>query len=273
MENKRNFANIGCSIGLPGQNMQHFMLNSPWSTQAVIQHVQAEIAATPELRGGVLILDGSANDKKGGKSAGAARQYSGRRGKIDMCQVGTLLAYTNGSEWVCVDGELYLPEQWFTPERAELRERVWIPPERKFETKIELGWKMIQRVNANGFPFCAICCDDFCGQSGEFRARMNDAGHVYMADVPRDTLVYLKRPLNLLAYPELSQADVVASREDTNWRRVRVRDTELGELNDEFAARRVWIPTIHEGKPVQEWLVKRNESNGSCFVFTEQCFS
>ncbi len=180
MENKRNFANIGCNMGVPGQNMQHFMSNSPWSAQAVIQHVQAEIAATPELRGDVLILDESANDKKGNKSAGAARQYSGRRGKVDMCQVGTLLAYTNGSEWTWVDGELYLPEQWFTQEMAELRERVGIPPERKFETKIELGWKMIQRVHANGFPFEAICCDDFYGQSGEFRARMNDAGHVYI---------------------------------------------------------------------------------------------
>jgi SRSO17 transposase len=67
MENKRNFANIGCRIWVPGQNMQHFMSNSPWSAQAVIQHVQAEIAATPELRGGVLILDESANDKRGAR--------------------------------------------------------------------------------------------------------------------------------------------------------------------------------------------------------------
>lgn len=55
----------------------------------------------------------------------------------------------------------------------------------------------------------------------------------------------------------------VARREDTNWRRVRVRNTERGELNDEFAVRRVW--TIHEGKPIQEWLVVRwRESDGSC---------
>jgi SRSO17 transposase len=53
-----------------------------------------------------------------------------------------------------------------------------------------------------------------------------------------------------------------ARREDTNWRRVRVRATERGELNDEFAARCVW--TIHEEKPVQEWLVIRRESDGSC---------
>jgi SRSO17 transposase len=260
--------------------MQHFMSNSPWSAQVVIQHVQAEIAATPELRGGVLILDESANDKKGGKSAGVARQYNGRRGKVGMCQVGTLLAYTNGSEWTWVDGELYLPEQWFTPEMAELRKRLGIPTERKFKTKIELGWKMIQRVHANGFPFEAICCDDFYGRSEEFRARMNAEGHVYMADVPRDTLVYLKRPIvgvpgtqpgrrgpkpsrsRVLSEEKPLKVCDVASREDTDWHRVRVRSTERGELNDEFATRRVWA--IQKGKPVQEWLVIRHESDGKC---------
>ena len=63
MEEKRNYTNIGCNTGIPAQNMQHFMSNSPWSAQAVIRQVQAEIAATPELQGGVLILNESANAK------------------------------------------------------------------------------------------------------------------------------------------------------------------------------------------------------------------
>lgn len=84
MEEKRNYTNIGCNTGIPAQNMQHFMSNSPWSAQAVIRQVQAEIAATLELQGGVLILDESANAKESNKSAGAARQYDGRRGKVDM---------------------------------------------------------------------------------------------------------------------------------------------------------------------------------------------
>ena len=209
MEEKRNYTNIGCNTGIPAQNMQHFMLNSPWSAQAVIRQVQAEIAATTELQGGVLILDESANAKEGNKSAGVARQYDGRRGKVDMSQVGTLLAYTNGSVWCWVDGELYLPEHWFTTEMGELRERLGIPSERKFETKIELGWMMIQRTHANGLPFEAICCDALYGRSVEFRIRMDGAGHTYMADVPRDTQVYLKSLSR--AYLKLSPAEVVAN--------------------------------------------------------------
>jgi hypothetical protein len=58
------------------------------------------------------------------------------------------------------------------------------------------------------------------------------------------------------------KASDVARLEDTNWHRVRVRDTERGELDDEFAARRVWA--IHEGESVPEWLVMRRESGGKC---------
>jgi hypothetical protein len=192
MEKKRNFANIGCNTGVSEQNMQHFMSNSPWSAQGVIQQVQEEIAATPGLGlGGVLILDESANKKAGDKSAGSGRQYNGRLGKVDMSQVGTFLAYANGSVWTWVDGELYLPEHWFAPEMAELREKLGIPDEREFETKIELGWKMIQRTHANGLRFEAICCDDFYGQRSDFRAEINGANYDYMADVPQNTQAYL----------------------------------------------------------------------------------
>jgi len=147
-----------------------------------------------------------------------------------MSQVGTFLAYTNGSVWTWVDGELYLPKDWFTAEKAELREKLGIPAEREFKTKIELGWEMIQRAHAN-WAYQRLNLTDV----------VQNQSRVLSPD----------RPLKV---------SEVAHREDTNWRRVRVRSTERGELNDEFAA--IW--TIHEDKPVQEWLVIRRESNGRC---------
>lgn len=81
MKEERNFANIGRQTGVPEQNVQHFMSNSPWSPQSVFQRVQEEIAAKPGLeRGGVLLLDESADEKGGVKSVGAALQYNGRMG-------------------------------------------------------------------------------------------------------------------------------------------------------------------------------------------------
>jgi SRSO17 transposase len=111
-----------------------------------------------------------------------------------MSQTGTFVAFAKGPVWTWVDGELYLQERWFTPEMAKARQQLGIPPERQFATKIELGWRMIQRVKAHGLPFEAVLCDDLYGRSGRFRRQMDEAGIIYMADVPENTHVYLTRP-------------------------------------------------------------------------------
>jgi SRSO17 transposase len=281
MKAKRNFANIARRVTDPdddGQGLQQFMTDSPWSAQEAMQQAQREIAATPELStGGVLILDESADEKAGDKSAGAGRQHNGRLGKIEMSQVGTFVAFFKGVVWTWVDGELFLQEHWFTPEMAKKRQRLGIPPERQFATKIELGWRMIQRVKANGLPFEAVACDDLYGRSGWLRRQLDEAGIVYMADVPEDTQVYLSwpdfgvplprpgqrgpRPTRPRVLNEVKPIEVrqVVQRSDTPFRRFRVRSTERGELDDPFAMRRVW--TIRDGMLAEEWLVIRHEGS------------
>ena len=195
METQRTFANMARRVIAPdadGQNLQQFISDSPWSAAAVVQQVRREIAATPALRtGGVLLLDESADEKAGAKSAGAGRQHNGRLGKIEMSQVGTFLAFYKGNVWTWVDGELFLPEHWFTPEMAQERQRLGVPEERKFATKIELGWQMIERVQAQGLPFEALACDDLYGRSGWLRHQLDQAGIVHMAEIPESTQVYL----------------------------------------------------------------------------------
>jgi len=279
MDTKRNYANIARRVnGLEddGQNVQQFMSDSPWSAQAVIQQVQAEIKATPELRqGGVLLLDESADEKAGPDSAGAGRQHNGRLGKVEMSQVGVFLAFYKDVVWTWVDGELFLPEHWFTDAMAKARQRAGVPKERQFETKIKLGWRMIQRVQANCLPFEAVACDDLYGRSGWLRRQMDVAGIVYMAEVPASTQVYLTkpefgvpptqpgRPGRQATRPKVLSADKpvevrqVMQRADTLFQRVSVRNTERGKLDDPFAMRRVW--TIRDGELAEEWLVIRDE--------------
>ena len=283
LDTQRNYTRIGRTAGIAGENIQHFMSNSPWVTQRSLEQVREEIKATPGLeRGGMLLLDESA-DESGKKKAGAGRQHNGRLGKVDMSQVGVLLAYANLTHperplWTWVDGELYLQEAWFTPEMADLRQQVGIPPAQKFETKIEKGWKMIQRAHAQGLPFEAVGCDDLYGRSTWFRDQLAGAGLVYMADVPRNTQVYLEKPVLGIPVrkpgsrgPEPTCIQVVngvkpcpvqrvARRDDTTWTRVRVRAIERGELNDPFAVRRVWTLREEQTEPVEEWLVIRHEA-------------
>jgi hypothetical protein len=150
--------------------------NSPWSGAGVLRQVRREIAAQPELRrGGVLVLDESPVKKAGTKTAGAARQWNGRIGHVDLSQVGTFLAFANGPVWTWVDGELFRPERWLGPELATERERLGIPAERTFKTKVELGWEMIRRAQAEGLPFEAVACDELYGRSGWLRVRLDES--------------------------------------------------------------------------------------------------
>jgi SRSO17 transposase len=278
---KRTFTNIGRQAGVAGQNVQHFVSNSPWSARALIAQVQAEISATPGLEhGGMLLLDESADRKAGDVTAGAGRQRNGRLGSVQLSQVGTFLAYANtdAGVWTWVDGELFVPQGWFAPEQARRRHRAGLPAERVFETKLDLGWRMIQRARV---PFEAVACDTNYGRSVWLRRQLAGAGLQYMAEVPAHTQVYLTKPvvglppgrpratkLRVLAGEPL-QVRQVAAREDTVWQRVPVRATERGVLADTFAARLVWTAYKSEkgrhaaaGPPVQEWLVIRLHADG-----------
>jgi len=148
MEAKRNMANIGRKTATPGQNLQHFISNSPWSGSDLITAVQDEIKGHPAFEHAILVLDESAEEKAGPHSAGAGRQHNGRLGKIEMSQVGVFLSLVTPQVNTWIDGELYLPAHWFEPDQAEKRKTVGLPAELTFQKKPELGWEMAQRVRA-----------------------------------------------------------------------------------------------------------------------------
>ena len=113
MDKDRLYAEIARQMeGQDGQAMQHFMSNSPWSSAGVYHQIQTDIGVTPQLsQGSWLILDESADEKAGIQSAGSLRQYNGRFGKVDECQVSVVLGYANWQNppwptWALVDSEL-----------------------------------------------------------------------------------------------------------------------------------------------------------------------
>jgi SRSO17 transposase len=194
-----------------------------------------------------------------------------------MSQVGVFLAFYKELVWTWVDGELFLPEHWFRAEMASERKRVGVPEQRKFATKIELGWSMIQRVKAHGLPFEAVACDDLYGRSGWFRHQMDQADIIYMAEVPENTQIYLTKPDFGIPPHGRGQAGRISTRPkvlsenqpvevrqlitypDTHFQRFPVRNTERGVLNDRFAMRRIW--TIRDDELAEEWLVIRHEND------------
>jgi SRSO17 transposase len=291
MESRRNFVGIANRMEqADGQALQHFMSNSPWSGQRVYAQICGEIAEQAELQSGsLLILDETADEKAGGQSAGALRQYNGRMGKVDECQVAVTLGYANWKVqpwplWTLVDAELFLPEAWFAANYALLRRKVGIPISRSaFESKPVLGLKMIRRVQAQGLPFEAVLCDSLYGRSSQFRLELEQAHLLYMADIPANLRIFLEQPIVGIPAPKPSKkgpkaqkaqvlngirsysVQQVACASDTQWQRLRIRSGERGWLEDPFAARRVWTWDAQqpESPPRAEWLVMRIERNGN----------
>ena len=283
METKRTYANIARRVvdrDDDGQAMQQFMSDSPWDAKPVFVQIQDEIAANPLLRGGMLCLDESGDEKAGDQSAGAARQYLGRYGKVDMGQVGVCLSYHQGGTWAMVDAELFFPEGWFDRAHAELRTRWYVPENRRFATKVQLGLDMIRQAHRRGFPFSVVGCDSLYGRKNSFRAALDAEGITYMADIPSTLEVYLEEPE--MAVPESSpgkkgrpyswnrmrrkiiavEARQVMELTGIQLQPVEVRHTERGTLVYECAAQRVWKKN-RRGEVRAEWLFIRREPDGS----------
>jgi SRSO17 transposase len=259
MDAERNFANLERRLepGRDGQQLQQFMSDSPWPGQAVFAAIQKEIAGTLSLRqGGVLVVDETADAKAGGHSVGAARQHNGRLGKVDLCQVATCLSFAHPASglWTMVDGALFLPEPWFAPAQAGLRERLGVPPKRTFQTKPQLAVAMIERAAQQGLPFERIAADTAFGRNRAFRAAVSR--WPYALQVTRGTLVFRSaRTRTGLPVWRLARSA------RTRWRRVEVRWAERGRLVAEFAVERVWVPKNRtQREPL--WLVLRREAGG-----------
>jgi len=109
------------------------------------------------------VVDESADEKAGDGSVGAGRQYNGRLGKVEMSQVAVRLSYVNLTVpqglWSWIDGELFLPATWFEADQAAQRQRLGLPKDLTFATKVELAWKLIQRAQERGIPFEMVAMD------------------------------------------------------------------------------------------------------------------
>ena len=282
METKRNMTNIARKTDVSPQNMQHFISNSPWSAQALIESIQSDIATRSEFQEeSVLLLDESADQKAGKHSAGAGRQHNGRLGKVEMSQVGVFLSLVNMGYHSWIAGELYLPKHWFTADYAGYRARVGIPPARHFQTKLELGLQMIEQAKANGIPFAAVDFDNLYGRKGWLRDELAKNQIEYYADTPANTQVYLSEPTVVwplthngkkmktyrVSSPFPFQVKDLLKRPDTQWHTISLRPNERGFLTADFARRRVWT-VRDDGSLRQEWLLIRQQAKRVTYSFS-----
>jgi SRSO17 transposase len=280
LPDERNYANIARRLIAPtddGQALQQFMSDSPWPAQRVFAQIQREISHDPGLRGGILELDESGDKRSGELSAGAGRQYLGRLGKVDVGQVGVALSYSLDDFWAMVDAELFLPENWFDADHADLRRRLHIPEGLVFATKPQIGLGLVRRAHSSGLPFEAVAADAVYGRDSAFRAGLDKDKIPYIADIPSDYPVYVERPevgvpprksdrgpapsnCQVLNGVESVRASSLVN-EKTVWETLQLREGERGTVEVTAWSRRVW--TISDAWQVrEEWLVVYRQSDG-----------
>ena len=168
------------------QVLQNFISDSPWDEKPVIDQLQKEmIQLIGDKHNGSLHIDESCFKKSGQNSVGVKRQYCGRLGKVDNCQVGVFLGYTNGKHRTLIDERLYLPEDW--ADDPVRRSKCGVPEDVIFKTKAELGLEMILDARDRGVQFAWIGMDCFYGEQPWLRDKIDSAGMIYIADIPCDT--------------------------------------------------------------------------------------
>jgi len=261
------------------QSLQHFISNSRWDEEGVINELQRQVSALigDPIHGSVH-LDESGFLKDGENSVGVKRQYCGRFGKVDNCQVGVFMGYAFWNRRTLIDKRLYLPEDWANdPVR---RRQCGVPPEITFKTKAELGLEMLVKARARGVPFAWVGMDCFYGQQSWFLDSLESEGFLYIADIPSDTRVWLEAPKVEIpkrkgkrgrhptrkqlrgGEPEpLEVRKIVEELPVDAWEHTFLRDTERKELWCDMACLRVH--QVRDGLPGPEsWLILRKEDNG-----------
>lgn len=168
------------------QGIQKFIGHVPWNHQPLLRTLAQQVAAELGEVDGVIVFDPSSFPKKGTKSVGVARQWCGRLGKVENCQVAVYLGYVSRTEQALVNTRLYLPQEWAkSPTR---RKEAGVPETISFQTRHELALEMLDE-QGSVLPHTWVAGDDEMGRSSDFRLALRDREQRYLLAVPSNTLV------------------------------------------------------------------------------------
>jgi SRSO17 transposase len=262
--------------------LQRFLTYSPWDTQAVQREVQAVFAAqvVPSTADGAIgtvgVIDESGFVKKGTHSVGVQRQYCGRVGKKENCQVGVFLVGVTPAGSALLDHQLYLPQTWAAD--AKRRKKAGVPKEIEFQTKPQIGIALLRRTREHGLvKFDWIIADEFYGHNGDFLDDLEGLQQRYVIEVPATTTVWTvdpqtqvpahagrRGPAATLPPRDRVRQHVRSVRAiaqtvpSTSWQVLQLRAGAKGPLAFAFARVRVWAVRHRKPGPACWLLLRRS---------------
>jgi SRSO17 transposase len=177
---------IAYRAGRQRKPVQHFVGAGAWDDDAVLDELRCHVAEELADADAVLVLDPSGFPKRGDASCGVARQWCGRLGKVDNCQVGVFLAYVTARGGALVDRQMYLPREW--AEDADRRAQAHVPEGVTFQESWRIALDLIDRSGPD-LPAGWVAGDDEFGRASALRAALRYRRRLYVLDVPCNTQV------------------------------------------------------------------------------------
>jgi SRSO17 transposase len=195
--------------------VQRLLATAHWDADKVRDDLQTYVVERLGDPQAVLIIDETGFLKKGTKSVGVKRQYTGTAGKRENCQVGVFLAYASPRGRTFLDRELYLPQEW----AADLprREEAGVPEHVSFQTKPQLAQQMLERARTAGVPAKWVCGDSVYGTTPKLREWLEETGQAYVLAVASNLVLWSADEDGL--YQE-TLAEYVARQPQESWVRL-----------------------------------------------------
>ena len=272
---RRNIENIAEALdGGPVRSLQAFVTTGAWQDPALLAQLRRDVVAVLAEEDAVWNSDETGFPKKGTKSVGVKRQYSGTLGRTDNCQIGVFANYCSSKGHTFMDRRLFLPEEWATD--AARRAAAGVPEEVVFRTKPALALEMVAQAVAEGIPFRWVGGDSVYGDNPTFVQGVRALDKWYVLDIACDTLVWTEQPQVIaaadrprprrgrpptkpLVVGERRRVDeLAAALPATAWHRVVVGEGSQGPRLYEYAEVEVWFCEDELPGPAERLLVRRS---------------
>ena len=207
------------------RSIQRVLDRSAWDADAVRDDLLDRVIAELGDEDGMLVVDETGFIKKGAKSCGVARQYSGTAGRVENCQVGVFLGYASAKGRAGIDRALYLPREW--ADDAERREAAGVPETVAFRTKPALALEMLERAFEADVPARWVVGDAIYGSDGKLRRALEAWDQAYALAVKST-----EKPTTFPPYRPPGQvmvADVADGLQPDAWQRLTCGEGAQGE--------------------------------------------
>ena len=279
---RRNMECMAETVAESGyQQLHHMLSESNWDRRGVRRQLVTDANVHFGYASGLLI-DESGFAKKGEMSAGVARQWNGRLGKTDNCQVGVFAALTRDGVAALVDTELYLPKAW-TNDAARC-DAAGVPEDRQtFRTKGEIALELVRGLRRDGLRFSFVAFDGGYGHLPWLLRELNGEGETFLAEVHSDQAIFLDDPAPAVPAGRSSKGRApcrlrsdasptsvttwTAAQPAAQWRRLSVRSGEKGEVIADYLTRRIWVWDGQSPSAYCWHLLVRREMDGTTLKF------